>query len=74
MAHYKNFKTVVYIPEGIARELAADKLASDYEFIEKYIGLDKVYLETYRGTIVSESQLNMIKSFLESKSVEVSGG
>lgn len=74
MRHYDNFKTVVYIPEGIARELTREKLEFDYEFLEKYLGLDKVYLETYRGTIVDKEHLLMIKSFLESKGVEVSGG
>lgn len=73
--HYGNFKTVVYIPALVASQLTAEKLRSDYEFIEKYIGLDKVYLETHRGDIdVDRDQLLMIKGFLESNGVEVSGG
>ncbi|MCR5722275.1 MAG: hypothetical protein K6G72_08035 [Lachnospiraceae bacterium] len=75
MGHFKNFKTVVYIPAQVAKGFAVDKLASDYEFLEKYIGLDKVYLETHRGdTDVDKEQLLMVKGFLESKGVEVSGG
>ena len=46
MGHFKNFKTVVYIPAQVAKAFTEDKLKSDYEFLEKYIGLDKVYLET----------------------------
>ncbi len=46
--HYRNFRTVVYIPASIAFEMTPEKLAEDYAFIEKYIGLDKVYLETHR--------------------------
>ena len=73
--HYKNFKTVVYLPAWIARSITKEKLSSDYDFLEKYIGLDKIYLETHReSTDVSKEQLYMIKEFLESKGVEVSGG
>ena len=73
--HYKNFKTVVYIPAWNASKMTKEKLEADYEFIEKYIGLDKVYLETHRNDIdIEKDQLLMIKSFLESKGVTVSGG
>ena len=54
--HYRNFKTVVYIPAEIAAGLTAAKLQYDYDFIERYIGLDKVYLETHRTSVdVEES-------------------
>ena len=73
--HYRNFRTVVYIPAWIASRLTAEKLSYDYDFLEKYIGLDKVYLETHREHIdVPKEQLLMIKSFLENKGVTVSGG
>ncbi len=73
--HYKNFKTVVYIPAQIAKEFTTEKLKYDYDFLEKYIGLDKVYLESHRHDCdVDKDQLLMIKSFLEEKGVEVSGG
>lgn len=73
--HYKNFKTVVYIPAQVAAEFDREKLDKDYAFLEKYIGLDKVYLETHRGdTDVSENQIKMVKAYLEDKGVEVSGG
>lgn len=73
--HYRNFKTVVYLPAWIAKNMTSEKLASDYEFLEKYIGLDKIYLETHREDIdIDKEQIVMIKNFLESKGVEVSGG
>jgi len=73
--HYKNFKTAVYIPALIAKTLTAEKLESDYVFIEKYVGLDKVYLETHRDDInVSKDQILMIRNFLQSRGVEVAGG
>ena len=75
MGHYNNFKTVVYIPAEVAEKFTQEKLASDWEWIEKYIGLDKVYLETHRSHVdVKPEQLRMIKDFLESKGVTVSGG
>ncbi|MBQ9332710.1 MAG: hypothetical protein IJS12_00055 [Lachnospiraceae bacterium] len=73
--HYKNFKTVVYIPAQVAAQFTPESLDKDYAFLEKYIGLDKVYLETHRSNCdVDEDQLLMAKNFLESKGVEVSGG
>lgn len=73
--HYKNFTNVVYIPAWIAKNLTKEKLEYDYDFIEEYIGLDKVYLETHREDIdVSKEQILMIKNFLEEKGVIVSGG
>ena len=75
MGHYKNFRTVVYIPAEVADRLTEAKLASDWAWIEKYVGLDKVYMETHRGGVdVEARKLRTIKDFLESKGVEVSGG
>ncbi len=74
-SHYRNFKTVVYIPAWVSLGITTDGLKAGYDFIEKYIGLDKVYLETHRGDIdIAEDKLMMIKGFLEDKGVEVSGG
>ncbi|MBR3246935.1 MAG: hypothetical protein IKG03_00885 [Clostridiales bacterium] len=73
--HYRNFDTAVYIPALVASLMTEEKLGSDYAFIEKYIGLDKVYLETFRdGLEVNKEQILMIKRFLEDKGVKVSGG
>ncbi len=75
MGYYKNFKTVVYIPAEVAEKFTQEKLAYDLEFLQKYIGIDKVYLETHRNHIdVETGQLAMIKGFLTSHGVEVSGG
>ncbi|MBR3635638.1 MAG: hypothetical protein IKN47_05525, partial [Lachnospiraceae bacterium] len=68
--HYRNFKTVVYIPAWIAFTMTYEKLKSDYEVLEKYIGLDTVYLETHRDDIdVHKDKIMMIKDFLEEKGV-----
>ncbi|MBR1742006.1 MAG: hypothetical protein IJ733_09105 [Lachnospiraceae bacterium] len=73
--HFKNIKTVVYIPAQVAASFTEEKLSAEYGFLEKYIGLDKVYLETHRWDCdVEEEQIKRIKGFLEGKGVEVSGG
>ena len=73
--HYENFKTVVYIPAWTASTMTKEKLEEEYAFLEKYIGLDKVYLETHRGDIdIDKEKILMIKDCLEAKGVEVSGG
>ncbi|MCR5594918.1 MAG: hypothetical protein K6G12_03655 [Lachnospiraceae bacterium] len=73
--HYRNFKTVVYIPAQVADGFTKEGLEKDHAFLEKYIGLDKVYLETHRNDCdVDKEQILMVKDFLESKGVEVSGG
>ncbi|MCR5377309.1 MAG: hypothetical protein K6E71_11245 [Lachnospiraceae bacterium] len=75
MGCYKNFKTVVYIPAEVAAKFTQESLAGDLAFLQKYIGLDKVYLETHRNSIdVEDAQLAMIKDYLESRGVTVSGG
>ena len=75
MGCYKNFMTVVYIPAEVAAKFTQESLAGDLAFLQKYIGLDKVYLETHRNNIdVEDAQLAMIKDYLESRGVTVSGG
>ena len=74
MSHYKNFKTVVYIPAGVAIRRPLEQFKSDYEFLEKYMGLDKVYLETFRGEMTEYEKLVEIRDFFELKGVEVAGG
>ena len=40
--HYKNFKTVVYIPAQVAESFTPEKLAGDYDFLEKYYTADVI--------------------------------
>ena len=48
MRHFKNFKTCVYCTAQTLASLDETTLARDYAYLEKYVGIDKVYLETYR--------------------------
>ena len=43
MGHFKSFKTVVYIPAQVAAAFTRESLEEEYRFLEKYVGLDKVY-------------------------------
>ena len=50
-------------------------LARDYAYLEKYVGIDKVYLETYRdGTWVAIDHMKMIQNFFKEHGVEIAGG
>lgn len=73
--HYRNFRTVTYIPAAITQRGTRTQIERDLAFLEKYVGLDKVYLETFRGdTFASKEKVLLWKSVLEDHGVEVSGG
>ena len=62
MKHFKNFKTCVYCTAQTLASLDETTLARDYAYLEKYVGIDKVYLETYRdGTWVAIDHMKMIQ-------------
>ena len=64
MRHFKNFKTCVYCTAQTLASLDETTLARDYAYLEKYVGIDKVYLETYRdGTWVAIDHMKMIQNF-----------
>ncbi|MFA6936898.1 MAG: hypothetical protein WCQ67_01560 [Treponema sp.] len=75
MSNYKTFKAVIFCPEPWVEEVTPEALEKQYQFFKQYVNLDKVYLESYRsGRLASKEKLLMIKIFLESKGIEVSGG
>nr|MCR4588614.1 hypothetical protein [Lachnospiraceae bacterium] len=75
MGHFHNFKTVVYCVARVLEQMDPDELPEQYAFIEKYVGLDKVYLEPYRGGCwVDKDKMKRIADFFRSKGVEVAGG
>jgi hypothetical protein len=75
MGHFKNFKLTVYCVSAILQNMDLETLEKQYDFIEKYVGLDKVYLEPYRGSHwVEKDKIKEIAAFFKSKGVEVSGG
>ncbi|MCR4763359.1 MAG: hypothetical protein K5696_07495, partial [Lachnospiraceae bacterium] len=73
--HFRNFKTTVYCVAQILERMDLETLEKQYDFIEKYVGLDKVYLEPYReGHQVEKEKLLSFIRFFKDRGVEVAGG
>lgn len=75
MGNYRNFKLVVYfVAQGTANVTRAE-LEKQTAFFEKYMRLDKVYLEPWRSSVFASSeQVAMCRDVLESHGIEVAGG
>ena len=51
------------------------RLEREWAYLEKYVGVDKVYLETYRGgTTVEKEHMRLFLDFFRSHGVETAGG
>ena len=75
MRHFKNFKSVIYCPVHWVQRVKEEELEEQLGFYEKYIGVDKVYVEPYRsGRLADREKLLLLKSFFEKHGVEVAGG
>lgn len=75
MGHYENFRAAIYCTAQTLSAIDGRQLEREWEFLEKYVGVDKVYLETFRnGTLVPEGQIRMIRDFFQSHGVETAGG
>ncbi len=75
MGHFNNFKVTVYCVSAILQNMDLETLEKQYNFIEKYVGIDKVYLEPYRGSHwVEKDKIREITKFFRDMGVEVSGG
>lgn len=74
--NYKNFKLAVYCPARDMQRMAdLNWLEKNYNLLDKYIDIDKVYLETYRGkTMVEKETMLKAKKFFEDRGVQTSGG
>ncbi len=75
MSYYENFKVTVYCVAQVLERTDIELLSKQYDFIEKYVGIDKVYLEPYRGgCFVDEEKMRQFIAFFKEKGVEVAGG
>ena len=72
--HYKNFKTVTYCVAGWVNHITEEELREQADFLQKYVGIDKIYLETYRDEFAKKEQLDMFKRVMKDYGIEVSGG
>lgn len=74
MSYFKNFKSVTYCVAQWADHVSEKDLRTQAEWLQKYVKLDKVYLETFRGSFARKEQILMIKKVLAEYGIEVSGG
>jgi hypothetical protein len=74
MGLYKNFTMVVYCVARWAKQITEAELETQIDFFQKYVGVDKVYLETFRGELVPPEQLALCKRVFEKHGIHVSGG
>ena len=73
---YQNFTIAIYARVYEVQKMAdLDWLKSRFDVMQRYIKVDKVYLETHRDTVIAEeTTLNQAREFLMSRGVNVSGG
>lgn len=76
MGNYKNFKVAIYCPVGnLAMIKDFEKFGRQFDEIQKHIGVDKVYLETYRqGRRIEKEQMEKCIRFFKDRGIEISGG
>jgi hypothetical protein len=74
MSHYQNFKTVIYCVASGNEKETAQSLEAEIAFFQKYVGVDKVYLESYRDRPCSKEKLLLCKEKFQEAGIEVSGG
>jgi hypothetical protein len=73
---HKNFKTAVYCPaRDVDRMSDLNWLEKNYALLDRYLDIDKVYLETYRGEFTIEKEkILKVKKFFEDHGVKTAGG
>ena len=74
--HYQHFKTAIYIPVNVTRQLADPKVFEhQYARAMSQVPFDKVYIETYRDLhFASDAEIDAVKRQFQAKGVEVAGG
>ena len=75
MGNYRNFKLVYYFIAQATARAEREKLEKDIAFFEKYMRVDKVYLEPYRSGIRADTEhVELCREVFEKHGVEVAGG
>ena len=74
--NYKNFKLAIYCPARDVQRMAdLNWLEKNFNLLDKYLDIDKVYLETYRGqTLVDKETISKAKNFFKERGIQTSGG
>ena len=73
---YVNAKVAVYCTVSDVHKASEDAaFESDFEFIERHLEVDKVYLETHRGMRwVKRDEVHKLKDFFANKGIATAGG
>ena len=74
MGNYRNFKLVTYFVAHAAARITREELEKQIRFFERYMRLDKVYLEPWRGELASHEQIEMCREVFHAHGIEVAGG
>lgn len=74
--NYKNFEVALYCRVYEVRQMKDPQwLESRWEYLNKIVPIDKVYLETHRDTIVAEAELiQQLKKWFAARGVKTAGG
>ena len=74
MGKYRNFSFATYFVAQAAARVTREELEEQLAFLEKYLRIDKVYLEPWRGVQASHEQIEMIREVLHAHDIQVAGG
>lgn len=73
---YRNFNTAIYVTIHLMEKIPHNPdFERGFEFIQKHIQIDKVYLETYRGQrLIDRDIVLKVKEYFDRKGIITSGG
>ena len=75
MGNYRNFKFVYYFVASATARAERERLEKEMAFFEKYMRVDKVYLEPYRSGVFADAEhVELCREVFERHGVEVAGG
>ncbi len=75
MGNYRNFRLATYFVAQGTAEAEKEQLEKDIAFFEKYLRVDKVYLEPFRyGVMADEDKMELCRRIFEAHGIEVAGG
>ncbi|MFW5991664.1 MAG: permease [Halanaerobiaceae bacterium] len=73
--NYNNFDVAIYVTAPGIDRINVENMEQEFAFFEKYIKVDKVYLETFRKNItIPRDKMIKIKQFFNDKGIKTSGG
>ncbi len=74
--HYRNFRVAVYIPISVVEKMRDPQwLQTSWDTLNSQVGIDTVYIETYRSGHFADDQLiENVKKFFRDHGVQIAGG